>query len=454
MCILGSEIKLIKDPIYGFIEIELPKDKIILDIIDTIEFQRLRYICQLGLSYYTYPSANHTRFEHSLGVYSLASEFLEKIPEDELDENDRIIFKIAALIHDVGHGPYSHVWENITKAIFRKRLMKKDFPSHEDWLIRILSSSTQLAKRLEKDGLLDEVRSLLCFIYSNKIKCRRRFNPKPSWLILLKLLSSELDIDRLDYILRDSYFTGVASGVYDFDRLKYSLIYDREYKRLAVRERDYLTIEGFFISRYHMYRMVYNHKTTISAETVMKNAFLRAYDLYHKDKLDKERLLPSIKVALENHCNPNLPAYIQLTDPVVMAQIYIWTKAGDKILRDLSTRLLTRKLFKPILLKKNLSVDDETEIKDIISRNGFDPEYYYDYVPNVVPRYTPFSYEVSPDEYKEDVWGVVIYESKKDISEYSSFVKSLVSITPQVKGFLLVPDEKTRLDVTNKVLGA
>ena len=447
----SPNIKLIKDPIYGFIEIDVSKEKIILDIIDTVEFQRLRFITQLGLSFYTYPSANHTRFEHSLGVYRLASEFLSKIPENEIDVEDRTIFKIASLIHDLGHGPFSHVWENITKTITKKRLGKKNYPSHEDWLINILNDNTQISTLLEKEGILKDVKSLICFIYSIKSKCKR-VRSKPSWLILLKLLSSELDIDRLDYILRDSYFTGVASGVYDFDRLRYSLIYDKEYKRLAVRERDYLTIEGFFISRYHMYRMVYNHKTTISAETVVKNAFLRAYDLYKSNKLEESKIIPPIRETLHNDCHPAVSHYIHLTDPVLMAQIYVWAKAKDPILKDLSTRLINRELFKPILLKRNLTQDDEAKIKQIIDKHGYEPDYYYDYVPNIVPRYTPFSYEVSPEEYKEDVGGVIIYESKKDISEYSSFIKSLISITPQIKGFLLVPNETVRREIQDKVI--
>lgn len=449
----GSNIKLIKDPIYGFIEIDLSQDKVILDIIDTVEFQRLRFINQLGLTFLTYPSANHTRFEHSLGVYRLASEFLSKIPPEEIDEYDKQVFKIAALIHDLGHGPYSHVWENITEAIFKKRLGKKDPPTHEHWLIRIISNDTQISNLLDKEGFLKDTKNLVCFIYSDKVRCKGRIRTRPSWLILLKLLSSELDIDRLDYILRDSYFTGVASGVYDFDRLRYSLIYDKEYKRLAVKERDYLTIEGFFISRYHMYRMVYNHKTTISAEAVAKNAFIRAYDLYVKNNLSESIILPPIKAALESSCNPDITSYIRLTDPVFTSQIYLWAKSSDNILRDLCNRLLTRELFKPILIKKSLTEDEENKIKEIIESHGFPPEYYYDYVPNIVPRYTPFSYEVSPEEYKEDVGGVIIYESKKDISEYSSFVKSLVSITPQIKGYLFVPNEEIRDQILNKVIG-
>lgn len=445
-------MKLIKDPIYGFIEIDLSQDEAILNIIDTVEFQRLRFINQLGFTFFTYPSANHTRFEHSLGVYRLASEFLNKIPSTEIDEYDKKIFKIAALIHDLGHGPYSHVWENITKAIFKKRLGKSEAPTHEHWLLHIISDNTQISNILEKEGFLKDIRHFICFIYRDKVKCRGHIKTRPSWLILLKLLSSELDIDRLDYILRDSFFTGVASGVYDFDRLRYSLIYDKEYKRLTVRERDYLTIEGFFISRYHMYRMVYNHKTTISAEAVAKNAFIRAYDLYINNNLSDSILLPPIKAALETACYPNIQSYIQLTDPVFLSQIYLWTKTKDDVLKDLCTRLITRELFKPILLKKSLTEDEESKIKEIIDKHNFSSEYYYDYVPNIVPRYTPFSYEASPEEYKEDVGGVIIYESKKDISEYSSFVKSLVSITPQIKGYLLVPNEAIRDQILKEVI--
>ncbi len=446
-----TNIKLIKDPIYGFIEINRDIDKIILDIIDTIEFQRLRFITQLGLSFYTYPSANHTRFEHSLGVYKLATEFISKIPENEIGDEDRKIFRIAALIHDLGHGPYSHVWENITKSIYKKRLSKLNYPSHESWLIDILENSTQISSILEEGGYLPDVKNLLCFIYGNKLDCMK-ISPKSNWLILLKLLSSELDIDRLDYILRDSYFTGVASGVYDFERLRYSLIYDSEYKRLTVRERDYLTVEGFFISRYHMYRMVYNHKTTISAETVLKNAFVRAFDLFKSGKLRNESLLPVIKDTFSNDFYPDVKTYIKLTDPVIMTQIYLWTKVKDSILKELSMRLLKRELFKPIILKRNLSSEEEIKVKNIIEKYGYDPEYYYDYVPNIIPKYTPFSYEASPEEYKEDVGGVIVYESKKDLSEYSSFIRSLVSITPQIKGFLLVPNEKIRREILETVI--
>ncbi len=201
-----------------------------------------------------------------------------------------------------------------------------------------------------------------------------------------------------------------------------------------------------------MYRMVYNHKTTISAETVVKNAFLRAYDLYKSNKLEESKIIPPIRETLHNDCHPAVSHYIHLTDPVLMAQIYVWAKAKDPILKDLSTRLINRELFKPILLKRNLTQDDEAKIKQIIEKHGYEPDYYYDYVPNIVPRYTPFSYEVSPEEYKEDVGGVIIKETKKDISEYSSFIKSLISITPQIKGFLLVPNETVRREIQDKVI--
>ncbi len=452
---MSRHVKYISDPLYGFIEVDVTiLDGILLDIIDSPEFQRMRYIRQTGMSFFAYPTAHHTRFEHSLGVYSLAREFLNKMPEQEFDNESKDLFLIVSLIHDIGHAAFSHDFETMIESICRERSLDIEPYRHEDWLVKIISSSESILNNIlyEKYGIGDEVKSFVYSIYKDEIRCSEDNDLhvlRESWLPLIRLLSSELDIDRLDYLLRDSYFTGVASGVYDFERIKRALVYNSQFKRFVVREKDIPAIEGFFIARYHMYRLVYNHKTTLSARTLFWKLFLRAWDLYQEGKLDDDYLIKPIYALFEYHMNPPVSSYVEITDPLVITQIKIWSQHSDDILKDLSTRFLTRRLFKPVPVKSSLPPYILDKIREIVYENGFEPEYYFEYVPNTVPRYIQLRYDALPEVFSEG--GVLVEEHKKDITEVSDIIHTLTSPKQIIKGFIMVPTDDIRETVNNLI---
>jgi uncharacterized protein len=233
---------IVKDPLYGFISIEEP----FKSLIETNYFQRLRNIKQLGQSYLIYPSANHTRFEHSIGAFFLAGKAVENYDIKNSKE-----FKAATLLHDVGHYPFSHSIETTIKQISGK--------GHEKQSIDLIKN-TKIADILEKAGLNVD---LVCSL----IEGRGKF---------ANLISGQVDVDRLDYLRRDSYYTGVAYGVVESDLIL---------RNISVRDNDYIVemkylpaIESVLIARYLMFSMVYMHHRTIAANTMLRSAFVAALD--------------------------------------------------------------------------------------------------------------------------------------------------------------------------------
>jgi hypothetical protein len=435
---MSGSIKYISDPLYGFIEIDKNIfNNLLLDIVDTYEFQRLRFIKQTGLSFFAYPTANHNRFEHSLGVYMLAKEFINKIPNQEVDKFYKNCFLVASLIHDIGHAAFSHDFEYLVTNIAKKWNLSDRVFSHEDWLMRIIDSpETTINKLLFKERSIGEtVKEFLSYLY-NKTNIQQ-FNKKRKAELLpfLPLLSSELDIDRLDYLLRDSYFTGVASGVYDFERIKRSLFYDSSQKSFLVREKDIPALEGFFIARYHMYRLVYFHKTTLSAKTLLTKIFLRAFYLFNQNNL---KMLDPIKNLFKNHFVPSVNDYLKIVDPLIFTQIMIWSTSDDKILSDLCLRFLVRKLFKPIPLKSETLTIDINKIEKMLKAEGFEPEYYLDIV-NV------------PEMDWKMRRGIRVMELNMHIFEASNIIKTLSNSKQTVKTYILVPTDDLRRAIINLI---
>ncbi len=233
---------ILKDPLYGFISIKEPFES----LVNSTPFQRLRNIKQLGKNYLIYPSANHSRFEHSVGAYYLATKFAEINRIEHQNE-----FIAAALLHDLGHYPFSHAIEDFAASA-------NGF-NHEEQTLNLIKSP-EISKIIKKGGMnIDRVCDL--------IRGRGKFG---------KLISGQIDVDRLDYLKRDSYYTGVAYGVIETDVIV---------KNLSIRSRNYLTgtkylpaLESVLISRYLMYAMVYMHHKTIIANTMLRAAFSQTLD--------------------------------------------------------------------------------------------------------------------------------------------------------------------------------
>ncbi len=312
--------KIINDPVHGFVSIP---NELIFDLIQHPFFQRLRRIRQLGLSDFVYPGALHTRFHHALGAMHLMSLALEVLRQKGFEISDQEVegAQIAILLHDIGHGPFSHTLEfTLLNDIH-----------HETLSVLIMEELNQYF-----GGKLQ----LALDIFTDKYP--RRF--------LHQLVSSQLDMDRMDYLLRDSFFTGVVEGKIGADRIiKMLSLKDDE---LVVEEKGIYSIENFLTARRLMYWQVYLHKTNLAAEQMLIQILKRAKHLQKKGKeiFFTESLLalvqqnPTIE-AITN--NPDLLyAYLSLDDFDIWACIKVWQNHHDYILATLSKMLLTRQLFK------------------------------------------------------------------------------------------------------------
>lgn len=312
--------KIINDPIYGFVSI--PND-LIYDLINHKYFQRLRRIKQLGLTNLVYPGALHTRFHHAIGAMHLMQEAVLTLQQKGISisaEEEQAVLA-AILLHDIGHGPFSHALEHsIVKGI-----------NHE-------TISSLLMNKLNKEmkGKLD----LAIKIFNDQYK--KQF--------LHQLVSSQLDMDRLDYLKRDSFFTGVSEGVISSDRIIKML--NVAHDELVVEQKAIYSIEKFLIARRLMYWQVYLHKTVLSAETLLVNILKRAKELSSQDV--ELFATPTFQLFLKNDFRQSdfekdaslLDKFAKLDDNDIMASIKVWAEGSDKILSKLCQKLLDRQLLK------------------------------------------------------------------------------------------------------------
>ena len=321
--------KILNDPVYGFISIQ---DDLIFDLIEHRYFQRLRRIKQLGLTHLVYPGALHTRFHHAIGTMHLMHQAIEVLRSKghEITRDEENGALIAILLHDIGHGPYSHTLENSIVAEI----------SHEE-----LSLIFMERLNTEFSGALNTAIAI--------------FNNDYPKHFLHQLVSSQLDMDRLDYLKRDSFFTGVSEGVINTDRIIKML--DMVDDELVVEAKGIYSVEKFIIARRLMYWQVYLHKTVLSAENMLMQVIRRARFL----ALNGEKLFTTdaFGMFLQNEIgkddfikNPSiLETFGELDDFDVFASIKMWTKANDKVLSTLSQNLVNRQLFRNEIQNKPFS---------------------------------------------------------------------------------------------------
>jgi HD superfamily phosphohydrolase len=350
----SNKLKIFNDPIYGFVSIPY---EIIYDLIDHPWFQRLRRIKQLGLTNLVYPGALHTRFHHAMGAMHLMSQAIEVLRSKNhtITEEEAKGVTIAILLHDIGHGPYSHALEHsIVNNI-----------NHED-------ISELLMNRLNEEfkGQL----SLAIKIFQNKYK--KKF--------LHQLVSSQLDMDRLDYLKRDSFFTGVSEGVISSDRIIKMLNVVND--ELAIEAKGIYSIEKFIIARRLMYWQVYLHKTVLSAENLLVNILTRAKELAEK----KTELFctPQLRIFLYNKYSKSdfisnrsiLETFARLDDYDIMTSVKVWVDHTDVVLSMLCRQLVDRELFK-VELQKNPFREDKIqpirkEIKKRLKLSDKETDYF------------------------------------------------------------------------------
>lgn len=322
-----NKLKIINDPIYGFITIP---NELIFDLIEHPYFQRLRRISQMGLSHLVYPGAQHTRFHHALGCLHLMRKAIQvlRFKSIEITEEEEDALYIAILLHDIGHGPFSHAMENsIIEGV-----------SHEHLSLKFMQKLNE-----DFEGKL----SLAIQLFTNQ-------HPKS---FLTQLLASQLDIDRLDYLKRDSFYTGVAEGNINSERL-ITMLNVKDHQ-LVVEEKGIYSVEKFLVARRLMYWQVYLHKTGLVAEQLLIKMLKRAkYLIQNKVKLQaSESLLFFMKQQgqIDVITDEILESFAKLDDYDIVSAIKEWTNCGDRVLEELCKMILNRNLLKIKLKSKPIS---------------------------------------------------------------------------------------------------
>lgn len=341
--------KIINDPLYGFISIS---DDLIQQLIDHRYYQRLRRIRQLGMTQLVYPGATHTRFQHALGAMYLMQQSIALLRSKghNITQEEEQAVSLAILLHDIGHGPFSHALED------------------------------SIVKNIHHEELSSIFMSRLNEVYSGKLEMAIAiFKGEYSKNYLHQLVSSQLDMDRMDYLNRDSFYCGVNEGVVSHDRIIKML--DICNNDLCIDIKGIYSIEKFIVARRLMYWQVYLHKTVVSAECLLINILKRARSLA-RNGMDLFAT-PSLKLLLSNDYDIQsflndeslLDAFAKLDDSDIATAVKVWADSEDKILSDLCSRMSQRKLFKIILQSKPFDKKTVDEYSDkIISHFKINPE--------------------------------------------------------------------------------
>ncbi|MFT8470727.1 HD domain-containing protein [Oenococcus sp.] len=352
MTSLKSE-KVFRDPILGFIHVD---NSVILDLINSHEMQRLRRIKHLGVANLVFHGGEQSRFQHSLGVYEISRRMIDALDhnkqlfnEKKWEHQNDLLVQAAALLHDVGHGAYSHTFEHLFNTV------------HEQFTQKIITDpSTEvnaILRRVSKD-FPAKVAAVIGKTYPDKR--------------VVQLISSQLDADRMDYLLRDAYYTGAEYGRYDIERI---LRLIRPVKDgFAFDIAGVHSIEDYVISRYQMYLQVYFHPVSRGMEVVLENLLMRAQELFDQNP-DNPIFFQLLKpiFALKNKID--VQDYIALDDSVFNTAFNIWQNADDPVLADLAKRFLDRKPLKSMVLNAQTKLL-LADIKQKIAALGFDPKYY------------------------------------------------------------------------------
>lgn len=398
--------KIINDPVYGFITIPT---ELIFDLVEHRYFQRLRYIKQLGMTHLVYPGALHTRFHHALGALHLMGLAVETLrnKDVEISAEEEQAVEIAILLHDIGHGPFSHALENtLVKGV-----------SHE-----IISHLLMDRLNKEFNGQLEMAISI--------------FNDTYPRHFLHQLVSGQLDIDRMDYLNRDSFFTGVSEGVISFDRILKMLNVREDH--IVVEEKGIYSVEKFLIARRLMYWQVYLHKTVIAAEMLLVKILERSREmalsgasLFATPALAHFLNKSVVKEAFIMD-NQHLDAFVQLDDTDILSSIKVWVNHSDVILSDLCTRFISRNLYKVEITNMPPPLDKTIVYKQLaIKKFGLVDEEEADYY--------VFTDRVVNDAYKvgdENIRILLKNGEVQDIADASDN-SNLISLSKRVVKYIL-----------------
>lgn len=424
-----NDHKVFRDPIFKLISFHKVKEKTIIDLINAPEIQRLKRIRQLGFTYYTFPTGVHDRFSHSLGVSFLAGRMIEALNLNELITIDnsvkggkvqitkdqlKLLVQIAGLLHDIGHGPFSHAFEKISGT------------NHEDLTVEIIKTPgtgvNRILGQITDELLRTNIINWLIDIYKGVFT--------PSWI--KEIISSQLDADRLDYLLRDAYMCGVKYAAFDLEWLLSNLelneirsVNDQNVLRLSINgEKGIHSVESFIVSRYHMYEQVYYHKTTRGFEKLLQKIFERAQEL---QRTGKSQL--SIDPTFDRFIKEKkIFDFLILDDFYMLTLINLWARSSeDEILKNICRFLIDRepyKMFKAVSNKQLFTKEHYNKIEDILKEKV---QYYFfedDYKDN--PYKDTYLLGKSSPEKAEQIW---LKNKKGEMVELSTASPIIKSIT-------------------------
>lgn len=340
-----AEEKVFKDPIHKYVHV---KDQLIWDLIKTKEFQRLRRIKQLGTLYLAFHTAEHSRFGHSLGVYEIVRRMIDEsfVGREAWNNKDRPLALCAALLHDLGHGPFSHSFEKIFNT------------DHEAFTQEIITGNTEVNEVLSRvsETFPQEVADVINKTHKNKL--------------VISMISSQIDADRMDYLQRDAYFTGVSYGTFDMERILRLMRPSKD--EVLIKESGMHAVENFIMSRYQMYWQIYFHPVSRGGEVLLNNCLKRVKQLYKEDyqfKMYPKEFIPFFEGTM------TIDQYVELDEVTVLFYLKKWIHEEDEILSDLARRFINRDLFKYIPFDG--SIITITELQDLFIEGGIDPEYYF-----------------------------------------------------------------------------
>lgn len=400
-------MKILNDPIYGFTNIP---NSLLFDIIEHPYFQRLRRVSQMGFSNLVYPGANHTRFHHAIGCLHLMQKAVQvlRFKEVKISNEEANALYIAILLHDIGHGAFSHALEHsIVDGI-----------SHEEISLKFMKKLNA-----EFNGQL----TMAINVFEGKYP--RKF--------LNQLISSQLDIDRLDYLKRDSFYTGVAEGNISSERL-IAMIHAVN-DELVIEQKGIYSVEKFLIARRLMYWQVYLHKTGLSAENMLVNVLRRAKELSQKGELlfasKALTYFLKTKITKENFTDATLEIFSKLDDYDVLSAIKEWTDSSDLVLSLLSKMIVDRNLLKVEIQQKRFS---ETDIEDKISKLKSTM-----HLSETEARYFVFQKQIQNQAYNPSMPIKILNKNGelKDIAKASDQLNLQALTKPVIKHFVCYPKQ-------------
>ena len=401
-----EETKVLRDPIHGYIHVDL---KVVWDCINAKEMQRLRRIHQLGGDFQVYHTAEHSRFSHSLGVYEIVRRMVYEIDQlrEVLSDYEKAVVMLAGLLHDIGHGPFSHAFEGISTY------------KHEEYTVKIIMENSEIHQILAAcDARLPEdVASIIQYRHAKEC--------------MNQLVSGQLDADRMDYLLRDAYFTGTSYGKFDLERILRTIRVKNG--RIVVKASGIHSVEDYIMARYHMYWQVYLHPVARSYETLLSILFRRMKEIYalHPEYLSDVKMFHPFLCGAD----AGIDALYRLDESAALYGFSELVTCRDEILRDISYRLLNRKLFEYVTLK---NPEDLERIQLHVQALGYDPDYYvYQDVVSQKP-YSPYK----SNESGHNIWVLEESGKVKELSKASDIVRALTRADLKEESKLYFPEEK------------